>query len=175
MVRDSCARMTQVCVFCYTAMCATQTLIEAVALIGLVGGRTIGQTTSVTTEGAQSTFTTTVEKHPFFDSSMGPFYNFQSTVICLAPIVACLGLLLGYMTYQAFPRSLFEPSAGDVAPYQGYGTTLGRGGAGFAGGDRSGSLGGRGIGGGWGGGAGQALSREAPQPFSGEGQRLGAV
>merc|ERR1719221_665663 len=128
-------------------MCGSQTLIEAVALIGLVSGRTIGHTSSVTTEGAQSTYTTTVEKHPFFDSSMGSFYNFQSAVICLAPIVAFLGLLLSYLTYQAFPRSLFEPPAGDVAPYQGYGTTLGRGGAGFGGGERSGSLGGRGIGG----------------------------
>merc|ERR1719188_508175 len=134
MVRDNCARMTQVCVFCYTAMCAAQTIIETISLIGMMGGRTFGSTTSITTGGDQTTYTTTVEKHPFFDPTMGAFYNFQSVVLCLTPIVALLGLLLGYMTYQAFPGSLFEPPAGNAAPYQGYGTTLGGGGGGPVGG-----------------------------------------
>merc|ERR1719350_106653 len=45
MVKDNCARMTQLCVFGFTAMCAAQAFIEGVALVSLSNGRSTEQTT----------------------------------------------------------------------------------------------------------------------------------
>merc|ERR1719189_193393 len=129
MVKDGSARMTQLCVFCFTAMCTAQTFIESIALIGLLGGRTVGETTSVATDGPKHTFTTTIERHPFFEPSLGTFYNFQSAVIVAAPIVSLVGVILGYGTYKAYPTSIFEQPDGP-APFAGYGTTMGGGGGG---------------------------------------------
>jgi len=175
MVKDGCARMSQLCVFCFGAMSASQVVIEAVALVGLLGGRTFGQTTSIRSEGDKHVFTTVVEKHPFFDPKAGSYYNFQSAVIMVAPAISLIGAVLSYLTYKAYATSLFEAPDG-VTPYEGYGTTLGGGGGQPrtssnqqqprwpAGGGASG-----------GGAAGHALGRPQHAVFSGEGQRLGAA
>merc|ERR1740121_326440 len=116
MVKDNCARMSQICVFCFTAMCACQTFIEAVALVGLLRGRSFGETT-VETQGTKHVYTTTLERHAFFDAEMGAYYNFQSAVILAAPFLSLLGFLLGFLTYKAYPTSVFEDPEG-VAPYE---------------------------------------------------------
>lgn len=164
MVTDDCAKMSQVCVLLFGFMCMTNSVLEFVTLTSCLGGRRTSRTESrpMAAEGGASstTYTVTIETHPFFDDKAGWSYNQQSAMMIVCPIAALLGAALSYYCYHAFPASLFaegEDGGGGNRGVQNFG-------------------GGR-LGGGGGGGGGAPIARTS-QPayttFGGEGHRLGS-
>lgn len=176
MVRDNCARMTQLCVGCFGAMCCMQAFFEGVAVLSLVGGRRT-EDTVVAVEANKKIYTTTVEKHSFFDSAVGWYYNYQSAILITSVLVKLIGAALAILTYKAFPTSLLEDSSDGINHFGGYGTTLGSSGSssgtrGF--GSPPAGLSGPTIAGG--GGSQTLMGGSVPRPmFTGSGQRLGSV
>merc|ERR1719343_769367 len=87
------------------------TMLQLIALVSLLGGR-VSQTTmlgSPATQGAsQRTYTVTIEKHPFFDSSQGTVYNIQSAMLIASPVCNLVGSILSYVSYQSYPTNLFQ-------------------------------------------------------------------
>jgi len=109
MVSNDCAKMSQSCVLFFGFMCMMNTVLEFVTLASCLPGRQTSRTqTAPQATSASTSYTITIEKHPFFDNQAGWFYNQQSAMMIVCPVVAFLGALLAYFTYNAFPNSLFQ-------------------------------------------------------------------
>jgi len=170
MVKDNCIRMSQICVFCYLVLAASQAFIEIVSFFSFIGGRITEQSSTQTVSQSKRVYTTVVESHDLFDGFQGQYYNFQSFVILVTPLIALLGIPLGWLTYRVFPGSVFDRQEGgllhdnddaeNINRYGGYGTTLG-GGANFHPAPRLGSR--------------EPSADVSAFTFKGEGQRLGGV
>merc|ERR1719433_814051 len=175
---------TRSCMFTFGLMCFMQAVFELIPLLMSIGGRTT-RTTEVSREGGQhsggmqgghgthtvsQTYTTTIKTTPFFDESLGWHYNFQSWMMIIAPIVMFLAAWLANVTYQAYPRSLFD----DLGEQQSFGGPQGNPyGGGYGGGGGYGRGGGYGgNAGGYGGGYGQS-GGGAPYGGGGGGPPLG--
>jgi hypothetical protein len=180
MVKENCSKMSQYCLMVFGFMCLMNTILECIALVGLLGGRT-EQTTAMSPpvgsdSGTKTTYTVTLEKHPFFDKSQGPVYNIQSAMMIASPVCNLIGCLLAYWSYNAYPTSLFEDREEDIRPFAGRGGMAGGFGGGMAGGYGGGqsatpaySGSGHVLGG-----AGAANRPNQPRLFEGSGQRLGS-
>mmetsp|Transcript_15276 Transcript_15276/g.41850 ORF Transcript_15276/g.41850 Transcript_15276/m.41850 type:complete len:243 (+) Transcript_15276:80-808(+) len=173
LIKNDCQQMSQCCVLYFTVMCAMNCVLELIPLLTSLGGRTLAKRGNLPSEKGTTVYTITMEKHPFFDQSMGNYYNFQSCVMIVVPVVMLLGVALGYFTYGQYATSLFNQddspsSVGGVGPGSG-------GGHGYGGG--YGGYGGYGTGGhGRGGPAGHQGRRTNTVPvFEGQGQRLGSA
>merc|ERR1719272_2415201 len=122
--------MSQYCISLFGFMCLLNAVLEFVTLASMVSGRTTSSSQSQPAANATSTsYTVTVEKHPFFDPSQGWFYNQQSAMMIASPVCGLLGALLAYFCYNAFPTSMFGDDGSAGADGQGFG-----GGGGFGGG-----------------------------------------
>mmetsp|Transcript_37627 Transcript_37627/g.103352 ORF Transcript_37627/g.103352 Transcript_37627/m.103352 type:complete len:228 (-) Transcript_37627:35-718(-) len=116
MIRDDCAMMTQSCLMAFGFMTGLCTFFELLALMTLMGGRTlerIGHFQS--TSPSSSSFTVTLEKHPFFDSSQGLVYNMQSAMLIASPVCNFIAAVLSYFAYNAYPTFLFQDD-GEIRP-----------------------------------------------------------
>lgn len=116
LVTDNCAKMSQCCVLYFGIICFTNGIFDLLPLLASLGGRTT-ETTEYgdSPEAGTSTFTVTIEKHPFFDSSKGDFYNYQSCVMIASPLVMFVGAAMASKTYHAFQTSLFADSDDEAA------------------------------------------------------------
>jgi len=164
MVTNDCAKMSQYCVLLFGFLCLMNTILEFVTLASCLAGRQTSSTTSVpSTDGLSTSYTVTIEKHPFFDGSAGWYYNVQSAVMIACPVAAFCGAALAYLSYNAFPTSLFADEGPDGGEAQNFGG--GRLGGGRPGGYGGGGYGGGGYGGGdaGGGGGGRAVQSGRPQ------------
>jgi len=163
MVKKDCAQMSQYCLMMFGIMCAIQSVFELISLVSSLGGRKTSHTETKTLGESSTSYTTVVETHPFFDPTQGFQYNVQSAVKIISPVTMVIACFLCWLTYRAYPTSLF--ATGDEE-----------------------NEGGR-LGGGYGGGgslygsqetedrpsAGSVFGRAAPAPrvFEGAGHRLG--
>lgn len=179
MVKEDCSKMSQYCVFLFGMMCVMNTVLEFVTLAGALQGRQTQRTESkplpaATGSSSSSTsYTITIEKHPFFDKEGSLVYNQQSLMMILCPLAAFLGFLLSYFSYNAFPNSMFsEEGGGDGAAEN---QSLGGGRLGGFGGAGGYSSGGNAYGGGGAatGGGRPVQASAGPRLFEGSGQRLG--
>merc|ERR1719480_408490 len=50
----------------------------------------------------------TLKKTPFFSSELSWKYNMLSVLVCASPLVMLLGMILSYLSYKAYPTSLFS-------------------------------------------------------------------
>lgn len=170
MVTNDCAKMSQYCILLFGFMCLMNGVLEFVTLASCLGGRQTSRTETAPTTSANTTtsYTVTIDKHPFFDATAGWFYNQQSLMMVICPLAAFLGAALAYFSYNAFDTSLFSEEGEGGNEAQNFGG--GRLGGGF------GAMGGAGGGGG-GGSAfqnGAGRPQAAPSLWSGSGQRLGS-
>mmetsp|Transcript_56325 Transcript_56325/g.89448 ORF Transcript_56325/g.89448 Transcript_56325/m.89448 type:complete len:236 (+) Transcript_56325:74-781(+) len=172
MVTNDCAKMSQYCILLFGFMCCMNSLLEFVTLAGALSGREMRRTssqpaTSMNGGGSATTYTITIEKHPFFDNSAGWSYNQQSAMMIICPAAAALGALLAYASYNAFPSSLFSDEGGGGGEAQNFGGGRLGGYQGYNAGDYSAPTGG-----------GRAVQTGARQSsaalFQGSGQRLGS-
>jgi len=177
MVSNRCQQMSQYCLFMFGLLCLIQGVFETITLLTMVGGRRMQHTTaSSTSQGGRTTsvtYTTVIETHSFFDSSMGFKYNVQSAVRICSPAVMLLSGFLAYYSYNAFPTGLFSQRDDEMGPVYGGGARMGGGDyGGFGGGAGSRAdhrvhiEGGRVVGGG-------RPNTSGPRLFEGSGQRLG--
>merc|ERR1719160_1274952 len=91
MVTNDCAKMSQYCVLLFGFMCLMNAVLEFVTLASCMPGRQTSRTQTPGTNSATSTsYTVTIEKHPFFDASAGWLYNHQSAMMIVCPIAAAL-------------------------------------------------------------------------------------
>jgi len=169
LVSDQCAKMSQCCVLYFGIMCLTNGLFDLLPLLAGLGGRVAEFTEyGKSSETGATTYTVTIERHPFFDGSMGNFYNYQSCCMIACPIVMLLGTLMAYTTYSAYATSLFADSDDEAlrpfVPGRGWQTGPQRIG---------GNLGGGGGPYGGGPGAPQGYNRPVSPRFEGRGHRLG--
>eukprot|EP00928_Gymnodinium_smaydae_P061762 TRINITY_DN45775_c0_g1_i1.p1 TRINITY_DN45775_c0_g1~~TRINITY_DN45775_c0_g1_i1.p1 ORF type:complete len:233 (-),score=36.29 TRINITY_DN45775_c0_g1_i1:111-809(-) len=167
LVRERCEKMSQCCVLYFGVLSATNGLFDCLPVLASMSGRTTETTTQQPGEGGAKVYTVTIEKHPFFDETQGDFYNYQSVVMLLSPVVMMLGAVVASKTYQAYDTSLFNDSDDEAA--RPFGQPLGI---------RTGPqrLGGGGGGTGTGSYGGSPYGRQAPNVprFQGQGHRLGA-
>merc|ERR1719454_1048997 len=113
MVSNDCQKMTQYCVMMFGFLCMMNTILEFVTLASCLAGRQTSSTQTVPTQNAtQTSYTVTIEKHPFFDKSAGWFYNQQSAMMIVCPLAAFIGAMVAYFSYNAFPTSLFNEEGG---------------------------------------------------------------
>mmetsp|Transcript_42243 Transcript_42243/g.111708 ORF Transcript_42243/g.111708 Transcript_42243/m.111708 type:complete len:242 (+) Transcript_42243:107-832(+) len=175
MVGNKCEKMSPYCLLLFGVMCGVEAIFESIALLVLVGGRTIEHSTTtraMSPDGRTSSVTvnTELERHAFFERSMGFRYNMESVAKVCLPLAMVLGAGLAYWSYNAFPFGLLPPPS-DEEPFGeqggggGYGTQ--RPPAPPPG--RVTTQGGRFVGGGG------AVGGPTPRPFEGQGQRLGAA
>lgn len=174
-VSKDCANMSQYCLLLFGFMCVLNGVLEGITLAGNVGGRTEKNTSPRTQQNATATtYTVTIEKHPFFDPTGTLQYNTQSAMMIASPVVSLLGALLCWFTYGSYTTSLFsdqgEAGTGGFGSYgNSYGGAGNSGGGGYAAGNN-------GFSGASGNSGGRALGRPAPSGprlFEGSGQRLG--
>lgn len=168
MLKDNCAKMSQYCLMVFGFMCLMNSILEFIALLGLLGGRS-SQTTAATAAdpgSSKTVYTVTVEKHPFFDGSQGWVYNTQSAMMIASPVCNLIGALLSYWSYNAFPSSLFQ----DMGEQRPIGNPGGGGGFGAYGGNEAPRFQGSGnvLGG-----SSAGRPQQQPRLFEGTGQRLG--
>jgi len=171
MIKDDCARMNQCCLLWIGVFSLVQVIFDVILLAQSAGGRSEDHSERhVMHQGDQevTTVTMTERNRSFFDSGEGWHYNLQSAVMILGVVIYIPGVVLSYLSYNAYPRGLFSPPEDDGGQEQ----------QGFFGG-RTPGYGGPGAGGG-GGGTGPTGNIRGPgggsgfQPFSaGGGQRLG--
>mmetsp|Transcript_13545 Transcript_13545/g.30299 ORF Transcript_13545/g.30299 Transcript_13545/m.30299 type:complete len:246 (+) Transcript_13545:128-865(+) len=142
-LKDDCRRMNQCQLLWIGMLCLVQALFEAITLGTSVAGRTSRtqtQAPAVTEDGKTTTvITVTTEKHAFFEQEMGYLYNLQSAMMIATTITMLLGVLMAYLSYNAYETSLFNlDAAGDtgmgMGPMGGYGSYAGGGGGGGYGG-----------------------------------------
>lgn len=203
MIKDDCARMNQCCLMWIGVFSLVQVIFDVILLAQSVGGRSEDHTSRQTMhQGGQdiTTVTSTETNRDFFSSEEGWHYNLQSAVMILGVVIYIPGVVLSYLSYNAYPHGLFSPPPdADGQEQQGFmggGRTPGYGGQGGGGGGSgpTGNIqrnpgGGSGFqpfsagggqrlgGGGGGGGAPAARGPQGPQgpvPFQGGGQRLGS-
>merc|ERR1719492_324467 len=103
------------CLFMFGILCIVEGIFEIIMLLMMVGGRKSSHTT-VERMGSTTSYTTVIEKHPFFDPTQGFKYNLQSVVRICSPAVMLFAACLSYFTYQAFPDSLFSPADEEAVP-----------------------------------------------------------
>merc|ERR1740139_842737 len=135
MCHDRCERMTQMSVFCYFVLSGLQFVLELTTFIGSMDGRVTEEISQHRVDDHKEVITTILQKTTLFDPTRGVYYNFQSLILVISPVVALFAIPLAWVTYKAYPRSLFGPPAegaqapleDGVRPFGGYGTTLGRG------------------------------------------------
>lgn len=175
MVRRDCANMTQYCLFMFGLMVTMNAVFETIAMLSVLGGRTMQTNTMQTPGGASSgskttSYTVTIETHAFFDGTQDFVYNAQSFMMIASPVSLILASALAHQTYNACPSSLFDQDDAGAGRQEAWGGGMGGGqqyGAGSAGP----------WGGGAGGGGGQGYNQpgrsSTPQIFGGQGQRLG--
>jgi len=171
MVSNNCQKMSQYCILMFGFLCLMNAILEVVQLLGFLGGRqTSYEKSTPQIAGKKTSYTITVEKHPFFDEQAGFLYNHQSAMMIVAPTAAFVGFCIAYMTYNAFPTSMFAEEGGEgFAPearnFGGGRLGGGYGGGGYGGGDQGQNGGGRAF----------QTGRQQPQAtlWAGTGQRLG--
>lgn len=168
MIRRECLNMSQYCLMLFGLMCLIQTVFNVISLVGSIHGRKSQHSTSLPGFGGQDktmAYTVVVEKHPFFDPTMGFKYNCQSAVKIATPALMLAGVVLSYFSYSAFPTDDPGDDYGDTLPLGGgspggfYGTGQTLGGGSFGGGGTQA--------------AGRNSRPSAQRPFEGKGQRLG--
>mmetsp|Transcript_31908 Transcript_31908/g.72504 ORF Transcript_31908/g.72504 Transcript_31908/m.72504 type:complete len:246 (+) Transcript_31908:140-877(+) len=132
MVRENCAQMSQYCVMMFGLCCALQAIFEVIAVAMIVSGRSTERTTRTPVSPSKVTYTTVVETHPFFDTTMGWHYNFQSGMKIVTAFSMIVAAMLSHVTYNVFPSALFSDggSADGSSPAMG-GRLLGTGPAGY--------------------------------------------
>mmetsp|Transcript_22620 Transcript_22620/g.49639 ORF Transcript_22620/g.49639 Transcript_22620/m.49639 type:complete len:243 (-) Transcript_22620:150-878(-) len=178
MIRDNCTKMTKVGCMLFIMVCTLQVFLDGITLCGSVGGRKKYTRLPSSGDDKRIVVTTVIESVPFFDASQGTTYNLQSATIVAAPALVALGVVLGYLSYSAFPSPPEEGYRDDdiifLAPAAGGGraygsTTLG---GGFGGGGGAGSSSSPTAANG--NGNGNGLPREGGQAaiFAGPGRRL---
>lgn len=186
MVKDDCAGMSQYCMFCFGMMVMMQAVFELIPLCMSLGGRRkqvttpTGGTTQEGMHGTSSTsYTVSVVTTPFFDESQGWHYNFQSGMMIATFVIMLIAALVTYVTYKAYPRSLWDDdeesqSLSHQAAARNGGGRQQTGGGGYSTG--GGQFNGRGaaVGGGGGGRAVGPQVHAQQALFSGSGQRLGS-
>lgn len=179
MVTNDCAKMSQYCILLFGFMCMMNGVLEFVTLASSLNGRQTSRTqsaplpqTGAHSHATSTSWTITVEKHPFFDGDAGFMYNHQSAMMIVCPVAAFIGAAIAYSTYNAFPTSLFADEGGAENQNLG-GSGLGGGMYGGGGAAYGGGNGGGGGGGNSGGRAFQSGSQQAPSLWAGQGQRLG--
>jgi len=177
-LKDDCRRMNQCQLLWIGMLCLIQAMFELITLATSVGGRTSRvQTTAPTvTEGDKSTtvVTVTTEKHDFFDKDEGFLYNLQSSMMIVTSVTMLLGVLMAYLSYNAYETSLFASidaasNGADMGGYGSYGGAYG-GPNSFQGRGTTGTAGPRPGGGG---GGGPVQRGPTTQVFGGAGNRLG--
>jgi len=153
LVKDNCEKMTQCIILLFGFMCQMNFILEAVVLAPMLGGRSEQSMSDRHFANGKTSYTVTIQKHPFFDSTQHAFYNLQSFVMVASPFLNLIGVLLAYWSYNAYPRSVFEEPEDHGFANPGFA------GGGFAGGANGGGYGGGGPnlqqrqhGGGYGGG-----------------------
>eukprot|EP00416_Gambierdiscus_australes_P042625 CAMPEP_0171108196 /NCGR_PEP_ID=MMETSP0766_2-20121228/68386_1 /TAXON_ID=439317 /ORGANISM="Gambierdiscus australes, Strain CAWD 149" /LENGTH=233 /DNA_ID=CAMNT_0011569651 /DNA_START=109 /DNA_END=811 /DNA_ORIENTATION=+ len=125
MVSNRCLQMSQYCLFMFGLLCVIQTIFETITLLTMVGGRRMQHTTAAQTASAAGgrttsvTYTTVIETHSFFDSSMGFRYNVQSAMRICSPVIMLVAGLLAYWSYNAFPTGLFSYREEEIRPMMG--------------------------------------------------------
>eukprot|EP00931_Biecheleriopsis_adriatica_P053627 TRINITY_DN31435_c0_g1_i1.p1 TRINITY_DN31435_c0_g1~~TRINITY_DN31435_c0_g1_i1.p1 ORF type:complete len:227 (-),score=40.67 TRINITY_DN31435_c0_g1_i1:285-965(-) len=162
-VKNDCKNMNMCCVFMLGVLCSSQAFFDLITLAGSLNGRTVKSTETQQVTGSVTEITVKVTKHPFFDPSEGLSYNIHSAMMIASPILMVILAAVTYVTYQAFPVSLFPDEAGDAEAGSLYG---GRGMAAYGG------TGGQAFGGGYA--APTARMSQPPRLFEGSGQRLGS-
>mmetsp|Transcript_63490 Transcript_63490/g.138283 ORF Transcript_63490/g.138283 Transcript_63490/m.138283 type:complete len:238 (-) Transcript_63490:111-824(-) len=119
LVKNDCQQMSQCCVLYFGVMCSINGIFELLPLLASLGGRITEKEESVPGEANQRVYTVTIETHPFYDPSQGTFYNYQSAMMIVAPIVMILGAILAHMTYSCYPTFLFDAEDDGGAPLGG--------------------------------------------------------
>lgn len=148
MVKDGCIKMTQYCLFLFGFLCFVTSILEAIALEGSINGRFRQTANPIASSSSSTSYSITIEKHPFFDITQGPIYLLQSAMMIASPVVSFFGALISYLSYNAYPTTVFEEeeqlpfsvSSGQVlrheagygqlsqpAPFEGVGRALGYG------------------------------------------------
>merc|ERR1719215_833699 len=107
LVNDKCAKMSQCCVLVFGILCLTNGFFDLLPLMASVGGRTTESTENQPTQDGSKVYSVTIEKHPFYDPSQGDYYNFQSLMMIVSPVMMFLGAAMASKTYNAFPTYLF--------------------------------------------------------------------
>merc|ERR1719450_2088687 len=96
-------------------------VLEFITLGSMVSGRQTSSTQGhPTNNGTSTSYTVTVEKHPFFDPTQGWLYNQQSAMMIASPVVGLLGALLAYNCYNSFPTSLCSDDGSGSGEGQGF-------------------------------------------------------
>lgn len=187
MVKENCGNMSKYCLLMFGVICVIQAIFGLIDLFTSVGGRKMRRVESKVLSDNSVQYTTTIEKHPFFDNTQGFTYNIKSVGLILSPVVMLLATCMCYWTYKAFPdMSDYEDAGNEAGPgnssmFGGEGNRMGGGGGGGYGGGGGGYGGTSNTLGGSGGGSvqrpGGGGGRPAPTGpalFSGSGQRLGS-
>jgi len=127
MTAANCEAMTQSCMFSFGFLCCLQSIFGLVNLCSSINGRTKktisanpssgdpkdGGTPFFGSGSTTHSFTTTIETTPFFDHTQGWHYNFQSAMLIASFVLMLLGATLAYVTYKAYPNSLFDDDGGE--------------------------------------------------------------
>jgi len=175
MVTNDCAKMSQYCILMFGFVCTMNGVLEFVTLVSSLNGRQTSRSqsaplpqTGASSHATSTSWTITVEKHPFFDGDAGFLYNQQSAMMIVCPLAAFIGAAIAYSTYNAFPTSLFDESGAEAQNLggSGFGGGMYGGGGGVEGGGGGGNGGGRAF---------QSGSQQAPSLWAGQGQRLGSA
>mmetsp|Transcript_42015 Transcript_42015/g.118806 ORF Transcript_42015/g.118806 Transcript_42015/m.118806 type:complete len:235 (-) Transcript_42015:112-816(-) len=114
-IRSKCAGMSQHCMMCLGIICFIQCVFEAITLFGSLGGRRSASMQKHGDADHQYTVTTSVETHPFFDSSQSFTYNMQSVAFIASPAVMSMASFMSYWSYSAFAA---QQRAGNHDPEQ---------------------------------------------------------
>lgn len=114
--RDRCKNMNSCFLFLFGLLCFTEAAFELLQLSLLLGGRQVVNQTSQTSVNAtsheQSIITnTTIQSHPFIDTSMGFVYNMQSSLRIASPCLLFVAALLARWTYRCFPSGMPRPGS----------------------------------------------------------------
>jgi hypothetical protein len=112
MVANNCEKMSQYCLFLFGFMCCMNTVLESINLASALNGR-VQESAFATDQGTTSnnvyktTYTITVEKHPFFSPKMGLVYNAQSVMMIASVFCNLLSGLLSRYSYNTYTTFLF--------------------------------------------------------------------
>merc|ERR1719329_502243 len=124
--------MSQYCILLFGFMCLMNAVLEFVTLASCLSGRQTSRTVSEPTVGGTSTsYTVTIDKHPFFDKTAGWFYNQQSSMMIACPVAGFLGAALAYFCYNAFPSSIFADDGSGGGEAQNFGGGMVDGGSAY--------------------------------------------